>query len=475
VIDTNIIREKILDLAMKGKLVDQDVRDGNAKLLLADIEREKSQLIKEKKIKTQKALPAINQDEIPYEIPENWTWVRLDDIATFHMGKTPSKSQSEYWESEDYPWVTIADMKQSKIIKDTNTYVSESAYKNVFKKNISRAGDLLMSFKLTIGRTSILGVDAFHNEAIVTISNYLESEIIKYYLMYTLPILSNYGQQVNAIKGKTLNKQLIRKILIPIPPLAEQERIVEKIEEIFKILDTIDASQKQITDLSHLLKEKVLDRALRGELVNQNTDDGLAINLLNDLDNKYSSVILDDNNYSFPHSIPSNWSWTHLRNLCTTIGGFAFKSKDLKGLEGVRIIRISDFNEYGIIKQPVVRTPFIEKYEKFEILENDILMAMTGGSVGKNTIVKSIDEPLYSNQRVATIRVFDEIYPLYVFYVIQSEYIKNIINFSKNSFNDNISMKTIKNFPIPLPPLEEQKRIVEAIEDIFASINQLTD
>ena len=147
----------------------------------------------------------------------------------------------------------------------------------------------------------------------------------------------------------------------------------------------------------------------------------------------------------------------------------------MKGLEGVRIIRISDFNEYGIIKQPVVRTPFIEKYEKFEILENDILMAMTGGSVGKNTIVKSIDEPLYSNQRVATIRVFDEIYPLYVFYVIQSEYIKNIINFSKNSFNDNISMKTIKNFPIPLPPLEEQKRIVEAIEDIFASINQLTD
>ena len=157
-------------------------------------------------------------------------------IVRMTIGKTPPRGEQSYWSNGIYPWVSISDMSQGGIISETKEKVSEYAANNVFSA-ISPKGSLLMSFKLTVGRTSILGMDAFHNEAIITIYPYMSNDnIIKMFLFKLLPILSTNGDSKDAIKGKTLNSKSLANLLIPLPPIAEQQRIVAQIERLFEQL-----------------------------------------------------------------------------------------------------------------------------------------------------------------------------------------------------------------------------------------------
>jgi len=160
------LKNSILQLAIQGKLVEQRPEEGTGEELYQQIQAEKQRLIKEGKIKKEKQLPEIKEDEIPFDIPESWKWVRFGDIVNYNMGKTPPRSESEWWKTE-FPWVSISDMPENGYIKFTKEYVSKAAVDKVFKNRISRAGTLLMSFKLTIGRVSILDIDAVNKEEII--------------------------------------------------------------------------------------------------------------------------------------------------------------------------------------------------------------------------------------------------------------------------------------------------------------------
>ncbi len=177
--------------------------------------------------------------EFPFAIPENWRWIKFGELVTFNIGKTPARADSSYWGNE-YKWVAISDMVEDGIINDTKECVSSKAYREVFKENISLKGTLLMSFKLTVGRCSVLNIDAFHNEGIISVYPNHESEILKKYLMKILPFMTKYGDTKGAIKGNTLNSKSLSSLLIPLPPLEEQERIVNMIEELLPLCDDID-------------------------------------------------------------------------------------------------------------------------------------------------------------------------------------------------------------------------------------------
>ena len=172
---------------------------------------------------------------------------------------------------------------------------------------------------------------------------------------------------------------------------------------------------------------------------------------------KSDSVKLED----LPFDIPDNWTWVRLKNTSILNGGYAFKSEKFSS-NGVRVIRISDFDENGIKNKDIKRYPYSNELDQYEIAFNDILLCMTGGTVGKSVLVQKLDEPSYINQRVALIRIHS-IEVCYFYSVLISSYISQVINSSKTSTNDNISMKLIEDFLIPLPPLEEQQRIVEKI------------
>lgn len=170
-------------------------------------------------------------EEIPFDIPDSWVWSRFSVIAYYRIGKTPTRGESAYWESGTIPWVSISDMKEYGSVSHTKECVTSKA--TPLLGQISRKSTLLMSFKLTVGRTAILDIDAYHNEAIISIWPFVDTDAAKPYLFYTLPLLANLGNSKEAIKGKTLNTNSINNLLIPIPPSNEQVAIVTRIKELY--------------------------------------------------------------------------------------------------------------------------------------------------------------------------------------------------------------------------------------------------
>lgn len=250
-------KNKILSLAIQGKLVPQTKTDEPASVLLQKIREEKAKRIKEKKIKNNKQESIIykkdNQyyekigdseknitKEIPFKIPNTWQWVRLGDIVNFKLGKTPERAIKEFWNSNDIPWVSISDMTEQNFIRTTKEKISNIAFINKFNKILSPKGTLLMSFKLTVGKTSILSIDAVHNEAIISIFPYFDKDnYFRNYLYIFLPNFSRFGDKKEAIKGVTLNSKSLTNILIPLPPLEEQKRITKKIKKVLMLCDKL--------------------------------------------------------------------------------------------------------------------------------------------------------------------------------------------------------------------------------------------
>ena len=171
-----------------------------------------------------------------------------------------------------------------------------------------------------------------------------------------------------------------------------------------------------------------------------------------------------------PFEIPDSWEWIHLQDVAHVNGGMAFKSVDFSQI-GTRVIRISDFNENGFVNKKIVRHPYSEIYSPYLLEIKNIILCMTGGTVGKSLFIKELSEPMMTNQRVATIKIFGALEE-YVNMVILSPMTQSVITDSKNSTNDNISMDTINKFWIPLPPLAEQKRIVAKIEELLPHIEE---
>ena len=235
------LKKSILQEAIEGRLVPQDPNDEPASVLLERIRKEKEQLVKEGKLKKKDLIETpVGDDETPFNIPKSWKWIRFGDLVSTSTGKTPARGDVRYWGNNDYPWVSISDMKQGETIINTKEYVSAKAANDCFHNEISKCGTLIMSFKLTVGRTAVLGIDAYHNEAIISIRPYADGDnYTRDYLSYILPVVTTWGDSKDAIKGKTLNAKSIYNLLIPLPPLAEQHRIVEKLEQLLGEIDKL--------------------------------------------------------------------------------------------------------------------------------------------------------------------------------------------------------------------------------------------
>ena len=230
------LQKSILQEVIQGKLSTQRLEDGTSEMLFSEIQAKKKILVEKKILKQQKELPEITEKEIPFKIPDTWKWVRLWSIVNFFIGKTPPREEPEWW-GNDTPWVSISDMSDYGYIKETKEMVSKKAIEQKFS-SISKVGTLLMSFKLTVGRTSILDCNAVHNEAIISVVPYVDHDnSLRDYLFYVLPFLTQWGDSRNAIKGKTLNSKSISSLLIPVPPIEEQKRIVKKIKKILTLIN----------------------------------------------------------------------------------------------------------------------------------------------------------------------------------------------------------------------------------------------
>lgn len=220
------IKKSIIQSAVSGRLTKQN-KNESVNLIIEHIENKINKKI-------------ISVSNYPFEIPSNWFWIKFGELVDFEIGKTPPRADLSYWSNNEFHWTSISDMIDNGFITDTKEYVSNKAFKEIYKEKISKKGTLIMSFKLTVGRCSILNIDSFHNEGIISIYPNYDSEILKNYLFKILPFITKYGNTKNAIKGNTLNSKSLNDLLIPLPPIEEQKRIVDKLEQLLPLCDDID-------------------------------------------------------------------------------------------------------------------------------------------------------------------------------------------------------------------------------------------
>ena len=492
------MRHFILDLAVRGKLMPQNSKDESAAKLLTKIAVEKKKLVRAGKIKPSADLPPIADSEIPFAIPNGWEWVRFSDLAFFAMGKTPPRKESIFWNSPDYSWVSISDMEHGGSILKTKYCVSESARENIFRKLPLSAGTLLMSFKLTIGKISRLAIPAYHNEGIISIYTYIK--IMEDFLFVFLPLFSQFGQKRDAVKGKTLNMKSLSMILIALPPLAEQKRIVAKVNQLMACCDKLEEAQKieegcrerfldsvlqELTDtsksfvksadfaLSHfsrltlrakdikVWRKSILDLAVQGKLMPQNSKDEPAAKLLVKIAAekkklvragkiKPSAVLPPIADDEIPFVIPNGWEWARAGNLLNLQYG-----KSLTANERKQKGKYAVYGSNGIVGY----------YDKFLVSKPAIIIGRKG-SAGAINIAYA---PSWATD-VSYYLVPPLCYDLsFLSYYLATLHLESLGKGVKPGLN----RKEFYNLPIVIPPLAEQKRIVAKVKELMACCDKL--
>ena len=517
------LKNSILQMAVQGKLVPQDPNDEPASVLLERIRAEKEQLIKEGKIKKEKNPSVIFRgadnlpyekvgknepiciaDEVPFDIPESWEWVRFKNLVSYNMGKTPPRKESEYWENATYPWVSIADLVLDDTVCVTKEHVNEHSAKVIFKNHISKAGTLLMSFKLTVGKVSILGMDAFHNEAIISIYPFCDvNRVITNYLFATLPLLSQNGNTKTAIKGATLNSDSLDALLIPVPPIKEQIRICEKIKALKNILSIYTNLEQSLTRLNDTfplqLKKSILQYAVQGKLVPQDPADEPASVLLERIRtekeqlvkegkikrDKHESVIFRrDNSYyekvdgierciddELPFEIPESWEWARIKSCMDVRDGTHDTPKYVE--HGIPLITSKNLSN-GYLDFSTAKFISIEDHlsikQRSKVDDGDILFAMIG-SIGNPVLYRGSQEFSIKNMALFK-KISDEIIMDYVYIFLRyaQTYMKKDATGGVQAF---VSLNYLRNYLIPVPPQNEQIRICNAIIKLCKKIDYI--
>lgn len=476
------LKASILQYAIQGKLVEQRPEEGTGEELYQQIQAEKQRLIKEKKIKKEKTLAEITEGEIPFDIPDSWKWVKLGDCTGYAQTKekvSPKDITGDMWSLD------LEDVQKDTGAILVKTKASErkiSGDKVKFHK-----GQVLYSKLRPYLKKILVAPDGgICTPELVPFDTYLIDENYIAYVLRSPHIDYVINSVTYGVKMPRVGTDTMTNLLIPLPPLAEQKRIVAKIEELLPYVDRYATAYEKLDQFNakfpNDMKKSILEYAIQGKLVEQRAEEGTGEELYRQIQAEKQQLIKEGKikkekplpeivEDEIPFDIPENWKWVQLGDLASINGGFAFKSTNYT-TEGVRVIRISDFNETGFVNDKIVRYPYDDSLSQYVLDVKNILLCMTGGTVGKSLFITKLDEKMVVNQRVATIKV-ESVLPEYVYQVILAPITQKVIQDSKNSTNDNISMDTIKSFLIPLPPLAEQKRIVAKLEEILPLCERL--
>ena len=472
------LRASILQYAMEGKLVKQDPNDEPASELIRKIEKEKNKLIKEGKIKKNKKLPAIEKDEKPFDIPDSWEWVRLGSILYNLDGKRVPVSVSERnKKGKVYDYYGA-----SGVIDKIDNYI--------FSKPlllISEDGANLLARRTPIAFIAT-GKYWVNNHAHVF--DGINLLFLKYISIFIESI--DVSKYVTGTAQPKLNQQNLNKILVAVPPLEEQKLIVAKIEKLMPLVDEYAESynrlQKIDNEFEDKLKQSVLQYAMEGKLVKQDPSDEPASELIKKIENEKAELIkegkikkskklpaiTDDEK---PFDIPDSWEWVRLDSLAQVLNGDRGKNypgKEYWISEGIPFINAGALGEKNINKSKI---NYISE-QRYKLLRagfiknNDILYCLRG-SLGKMSISRINIGAIASS--VCIIRLFDDRILNYIWVALSSEFGKYLIKeFENGTAQPNLSANNIKKYYLPIPPLEEQKRIITKTNKLMKSISKIS-
>lgn len=468
-IDTQAIRKKILDLALRGKLTEQLPEDGTAEELYRLIQQEKAVLIKAGLTKKNKPLPPVTIDKAPFEIPENWKWVRWGDLSEQIQYGYIASAQS----TGQIKMVRISDIQGNKVIWKNVPYcdIDEESI-DIYKLH---QNDILFARTGgTVGKSYL--VENVDTEAVfagylirTSYSKRLSAKYIKYFMDSDL-----YWKQLQdgttATAQPNCNGQTLSKMILPLPPAAEQMRIVEKLQCVFSMLDTIDTLQSQYKDNLAALKSKIIDAGIQGKLTEQLPEDGTAEELYQQIQQeklalekagkiKKSKPLPPISDEEKPFDIPENWKWVKLGNVITLVSGTDFKPEDYNdsGIGMPYMTGASNIENDKLIINRWTPCPRNIAYE------GDLLLVCKGSGFGK-LVICNVSEAHIARQFMS-IRPYYGVDVNYVKAVMINSF--QIIKEAGKGLIPGVDRDTVLNIPLPLPPLAEQKRIVAKLEELL--------
>ena len=487
--DTKKLRQKILDLAIRGKLVPQDPNDEPASVLLERIRKEKERLIKEGKIKRSKQTASDEEFEAPFEIPDSWEWVKLFDIAVSELGKTLDKGKNtgfphNYLCAYNVKWCSF-DMSVTKkfLLED-----------NELERYKVRKGDLLICEGGDVGRAAIWESDdeIYYQNALHRVR--FKDTITPYFYLYVLQHYKSLGLIDDVCGGVTIKhftQNSINKLCFPLPPTEEQERIVTEIKQWFSLIDTLENAKEDLQASIEKAKSKILDLAIQGKLVPQDPNDEPASVLLQRIRKEKEQLKKKDLEVNpidpdeIPFDIPESWEWVRLGAYTNKVtdfvasGSFASLRENVKyynSKEYAILVRTKDFQTN--FKTDLVYTD----RHGYDFLENsnlfggELILPNIGASIGKVFIVPKLDYRMTLAPNAVMIRFFEDCQRDWIYILFLSKFGKNLLyDISSSTAQGKFNKTDFKELVIPIPPLAEQKRIVAKIEELFAVLDGIRE
>ena len=497
------LKNSILQMAVQGKLVPQDPNDEPASILLQRIKAEKQELIKAGKIKKDKKSSEIFRgathnlpyayceqigkeirdisDEIPFEIPESWEWVRLGFIGDWGSGATPSRTNKEYY-GGNIPWLKTGDLNDG-IITNIPEKITELALEKTSVRLNPVGSVLIAMYGATIGKLGILNIPATTNQACCACLPILVNN--NYLFYFLMSHKESFTKKAEGGAQPNISKEKIISTLFPLPPLAEQKRIVAKIEQLIPYIEKYEKAETQLTALNKsfpdMLKKSILQEAVQGKLVPQNPDDEPASVLLERIraekqelikqgkikKTKNESVIITRDKIPYeiidgkerciadevPFEIPDSWCWCRLGSIIQIESGKGLTSKQM--IEG---------------SIPVYGGNGITGYHNASLVHKEtVVIGRVGYYCGSVHITEK--EAWVTDNAFITTYPENSIYREYLVYTLRY---MNLGQNNNATAQPVVSGKKIYPMLFPLPPLAEQHRIVAKIEEIMPMIERLT-
>ena len=483
------LKSSILQLAIQGKLVEQRPEEGTAEELYQQIQEEKRHLIKEGKIKKEKSLPEIAEDEVPFEIPESWKWIRLGRISRLiTKGTTPRDGNVSYLE-EGVGFLRAENVAGFDKLDKTNLkYIDEKTHIGYLKRSIIQENDILITIAGTLGRTAIVkkrDLPLNANQAISMV-RLINSNCVE--LLYLIYALNSDGIQKYLVGQKkttaipNLTLEIIENCVIPLPPLAEQKRIVAKIEELLPYIDRYEQAWNRLEDFNKRfpvdMQKSLLQWAIQGKLVEQRPEEGTAEELYRQIQEEKQRLVKEGKikkekplpeiaEDEVPFEIPESWKWVRFLSVVNI---------------ATNLVQPSKYLEYMHIAPDNIEKATGRLLACHTVKEDKV--ASANHLFHKGQIIYSKIRPLL---RKAVVAPFDglcsaDMYPLntaleakYVLYYLLSDgYNTQVAEVMSSRVKmPKINQNELKKVLLPLPPLAEQKRIVAKLEELLPLCERL--
>lgn len=439
--DTKRLRQRVLDLAIHGKLIPQNPQDEPASELLKRIAEEKERLIKDGKIKKSKKKDNEDLDEVPFEVPQGWVWCRLEDICTIKGGKRIPVGYTFSDSITNHIYIRVSDMKRGTICLDDLHYISDEVYEKIKQYYITKDDIYMTIVGATIGKCGLIPNELDHQNLSENAARIIPHILQKEYLLHCLTANFCQEQFIGKLHHVGVQKMALSRFvttLIPLPPLAEQHRIVSEVEKYFSLIDILEESENDLQQSIQKAKSKILDLAIKGKLVEKTGE----------------------------------WEEKKLGDIGKWQAG-ATPSRANKSYYGGNIpwLKTGDLNDGFITEIPeYITEKALEETSVKLNPEGSVLVAMYGATIGK---VGILTFPATTNQACcACINCsIDKMY-LFYFLLANKEY---FIRLGGGGAQPNISKEKIVNTPISVPPLAEQHQIVAKIEEIFTQLDNIAE